>query len=162
VKPPAIQLAGGFTLLLIGLATLQWGWLSWQAKNYRQAIESSFRSVSPQGAMVDPLLQMRRQVDSARHAAGQLSGGDFLHLLDALAELPANQATISELSFENARLRVSGELGDQDLQALQQRSRKLGLTLSVHTQDQAAGGQRVDLEIAEASGLGTKSTGAKR
>jgi general secretion pathway protein L len=158
----AIQLAGGFTLLLVGLATLQWGWLSWQAKNYRQAIESSFRSVSPQGAMVDPLLQMRRQVDSARHAAGQLSGGDFLHLLDALAELPANQATISELSFENARLRVSGELGDQDLQALQQRSRKLGLTLSVHTQDQAAGGQRVDLEIAEASGSGTKSTGAKR
>jgi hypothetical protein len=33
--------------------------------------------------MVDPLLQMRRQVDSALHAAGQLSASDFLSLLDA-------------------------------------------------------------------------------
>jgi general secretion pathway protein L len=151
-----LRLASGFSLLLIGLVTLQWGWLSWQAKNYRQTIESSFRSVSPQGAMVDPLLQMRRQVDSARHAAGQLSGGDFLNLLDALAALPANQAAISELSFENARLRVSGELGDQDLQALKLRCRKLGLTLSVLAQDKVAAGQRIDLEIAEASGLGAK------
>ncbi|MDD2742362.1 MAG: type II secretion system protein GspL [Rhodocyclaceae bacterium] len=148
----ALRLASGFALLIFFLASLQWGWLSWQAKQYRQEIETSFRIVSPQGAMVDPLLQMQRQVDTALHAAGQLRAGDFLRLLEALAELSAKQPNITELSFEKAHLRIAGELSEQDLQALKQRSRKLGLKLTVLTETKQAAGIRVDLEISEGNG----------
>ncbi len=147
----AIRLGTGLTLLIIVLAALQWGWLSWQAKKYRQDIESSFRIVSPQGAMVDALLQMRRQVDSALHAAGQLSASDFLSLLDALSGLTPNQGRIGELSFEKNRLRIAGEFTAQDLQALKQRCRQRGLTLTVLIETKQATSIRVDLEISEGS-----------
>ena len=147
----AIRLSSVLTLLIIVLAALQWGWLSWQVKKYRQNIESSFRIVSPQGAMVDALLQMRRQVDSALHAAGQLSASDFLSLLDALSGLTPNQGRIGELSFEKNRLRIAGEFTAQDLQALKQRCRQRGLTLTVLIETKQATSIRVDLEISEGS-----------
>ncbi len=145
----AARLATGFALAATLLSALQWGWLNWQAKKYRQDIESSFRVISPQGALVDPLLQMQRQVDTALHAAGQLGAGDFLRLIEPLAGLPANQAALQEISYVRGRLRIAGQLDDDDLQALKQDYRRLGLTFNVLAQDKQASGIRVDLEISE-------------
>ena len=145
----ALRLALGFTFAAVLLAALQWGWLVWQAGQYRQAITNSFRTVSPQGAMVDPLLQMQRQVDALRHASGQLASGDFLRLLTPLAGLSEKRLNVQTLSYDKGHLRISGQLTNEDLQTLAQDCRRLGLNCKAASHDKPTGGNLIDLEISE-------------
>ena len=73
----------------------------------RQQMEARFRALFPAAvAVADPVLQTRRQLAVARHAAGQSDAGDFAVMLDkvvpALANVPA--ARLHALSYEDGRM----------------------------------------------------------
>ncbi len=67
----------------------------------------AFRSVFPDAvAVVDPALQMRRQLAAARHRAGVPDGGDFAPMIEKVAaglqELPAGG--LRTVSYESGRM----------------------------------------------------------
>ena len=103
-------------------------WFAWQASGYRQAIESSFRQAFPQAAMVDPVLQMQRQLDQKRQENGALASRDFLALLGQLDEL---ELRVSALNYEPGRLQAQINLPTQRLDNLLGRLRQSGLAVQV-------------------------------
>lgn len=105
----AARLAAAFAGAALLLSTAQWGWHGWQAAHLRDDIVARFRSAQPHAAVVDPLLQMQRLVDAARHAGGQLAADDFLALAATLADLP-DDAKIDELRYDGGRLQLTGAL----------------------------------------------------
>lgn len=124
------QLAAGAALLVAVLATAQWIWLERQASDYRQHVVTRFRQAFPQATLVDPLLQMRRQVDNARRQAGQLADDDFLRLLGPLASLTPNEAgQLGEIRYEQGRLHLLSQLDAAALGRLAEAGRSQGLRL---------------------------------
>jgi general secretion pathway protein L len=146
---PVARLALAFALAVALLSAVQWGWFSWQARGHRQAIERDFRHAFPQAALVDPLLQMQRQVDAARRAAGQLAPGDFLRLLEPLAGLSQGGIELRQLDYENGRLRLAARLPAERLRQLAEQCRRLGVTLEVLSEDARADGATVVLALSE-------------
>ncbi|MEX2131800.1 MAG: type II secretion system protein GspL [Pseudohongiellaceae bacterium] len=107
--------------------------------NEQQALqaqmEQRFRSVFPDAvAVVDPALQMRRQLASARQRAGIADSNDFLPLLEQVAlatsELP--DGLLRTVSWENGRmtLEFSGIAADA-VPMLLERLRQTGLRADV-------------------------------
>ena len=132
----AAWLAGAALALHALFAGLNWAVLAAEQRNLRQGMETRFRAEFPDAmAVVDPALQMRRKLAEARHAAGQPDGGDFLPMIDkvaqALAGLPPG--SLRTLSFENGRMSLElpgvDETGLQRLRAAL-RDRGLGVDAS--------------------------------
>jgi type II secretory pathway component PulL len=128
---PLARLAAGLTLTLLLLALAQWMWLALKTDGYRNEIAGLFRESFPKAAMVDPLLQMRRQVAQARRAAGQLAGGDFLYLIEPLTELPSGGVRAEEVSFENGRLRVKANFSNEAMERLKALGPQHGISLVI-------------------------------
>jgi general secretion pathway protein L len=81
--------------------------LTGEQQQLRQQMEARFRALFPAAvAVADPVLQTRRQLAAARHAAGQPDAGDFAVMLGkvvaALANVPA--ARLHALSYEDGRM----------------------------------------------------------
>lgn len=76
----------GAALLLLLL--LQWGGWAIQADHLRQDMATLFRQQFPQAVMVEPLLQVQRQLEQKQAQQGHLHTGDFLFLLDRLSAQP--------------------------------------------------------------------------
>lgn len=125
------QIALVATLSLALLAGGQWVWLESQASTYRAHVVKRFQQAFPQAALVDPLLQLRRQVDQARREAGQLAEDDFLRLLGPLTSVPANEvALLGEMQYVDGRLQVMGKLNSQALARLAEVCQQQGLQLA--------------------------------
>lgn len=125
-----LRLLAGLALFACTLLLLDWGRLNWQARNYRQDIEAQYRQAFPQGALVDPVLQMQRQVDRLRQDAGQLASTDLLTLLAPLGEIDGELET-RRLDYDGKRLDVVATLAPADLAAIGERARQLGLWLEI-------------------------------
>lgn len=125
-----LRLAAGLALLAGTLVFLDWGRLAWQAQAYRQAIEAEYRQAFPEGALVDPLLQMQRQLDRLRQNSGQLASTDLLTLLAPLSEIGGELAS-ERLDYDGSRLNVVARLEAGELAALTERARQLGLRLTI-------------------------------
>lgn len=81
--------------------------LAGEQHQLRQQMEVRFRALFPAAvAVADPVLQTRRQLAQARHAANQPDAGDFPVMLDqvatALAVVPTAQ--LHALSYEEGRM----------------------------------------------------------
>jgi len=81
--------------------------LTSQQQQLRQQMDARFRALFPTAvAVVDPVLQTRRQLTEARHAANQPDDGDFPVMLGkvtaALAGVPA--AELHALSYADGRM----------------------------------------------------------
>lgn len=106
----------GAALLIHGVAlVIDWTSLASEQRTLRQKMESRFRATFPDAvAVADPVLQMRRKLAEARHAAGQPDGGDFLPMIELVAvatkTLPAG--AVRTLSYESGRMTL--ELGAVD------------------------------------------------
>jgi len=81
---------------------------------------------------VDPVLQMRRKISEARHAAGQPDNGDFLPMtqkvMAAMKDVPAGALRI--VSYESGRMTL--EVATKDESVIQRISARLvrsGLTV---------------------------------
>jgi len=132
----AAWLAGAALVLHALFAGLNWAVLAAEQRNLRQGMETRFRAEFPDAvAVVDPALQMRRKLAEARHAAGQPDGGDFLPMIDKVAQAVAGlpPGSVRTLSFENGRMSLElpgvDEAGLQRLRAAL-RDRGLGVDAS--------------------------------
>ncbi|MFM2119228.1 MAG: hypothetical protein RL722_696 [Pseudomonadota bacterium] len=110
-RPVRLGLAGLVLLQLIGLNA--WAWQQRQALTERRAAMTQIlRATHPQvRAVLDAPLQMARENEGLRAAAGKAGDADLETLMAAVASVwPAN-TPIQTLSFENGRL----TLGTSDL-----------------------------------------------
>jgi general secretion pathway protein L len=128
---PALWMLG---LALAGHALVTgaaWASLATEKRELQARMESRFREVFPEAvAVVDPVLQMRRQLATARQAAGAADSSDFLPLVElvalAIRELPAG--SLRTLSYERGRMTLEfAGVGAQDAQHLLEGLRQSGL-----------------------------------
>jgi len=82
-----------------------WGRLSWENRRLRAEMHQVFKEAFPQTqAIVDPSLQMQRQLADLRRARGYAESGDFLHVLAAAGGQIGGAAG---LSYDNGRLTLA-------------------------------------------------------
>jgi type II secretion system protein L len=103
------QLAAGIVgaaLAVHVLGTLaDWARLSQQNRQLRAEMRQVFQETFPDTtAIVDPSLQMQRQLIDMRRARGFSDSGDFLHAMSAIA---GQVAGVSALSYDNSRLTLA-------------------------------------------------------
>ncbi|MBW8311956.1 MAG: hypothetical protein K0M64_07940 [Rhizobium sp.] len=141
----------GITLGLHGaLLVGEWAALANEQRQLRAAMEADFRAAFPDAvAVVDPPLQMRRQLAQARHAAGQADPGDFLALVSQLggASPPLPAGSLRVVSYEGSRLGV--ELVGVDATTLQQMQARLaqaGLQVAVQPPATPGAGARLTVQ----------------
>ena len=118
LRPAAWILGAALTIHGVALA-FDWMSLAREQRALRQQMETRFRATFPDAvAVADPLLQMRRKLAQARHAAGQTDRGDYLPMLEQVAaaakELPAGALRV--VSYEDGRMTV--ELSAIDAETL--------------------------------------------
>lgn len=88
LRPAAILVSAAVAIEVVGVFA-QWGALRYEKAQLEARMGEQFRTAFPQAqAIVDPALQMRRNLHAARAAAGMAHEGDFLPLL-AQASRPA-------------------------------------------------------------------------
>ncbi len=104
---PAVWIAGA-ALAIHGVALIaDWMLLASEQRAVRGQMEARFRRTFPDAvAVVDPALQMRRQLAAARHQAGVPDGGDFAPMIEKVAtglrELPAGG--LRTVAYESGRM----------------------------------------------------------
>jgi general secretion pathway protein L len=100
------RLAAGIALAALGVHVLgtlaDWARLSHENRQLRAEMRQVFQETFPETrAIVDPSLQMQRQLADLRRARGFLETGDFLHALGAVA---GQVGGVEGLNYENGRL----------------------------------------------------------
>jgi general secretion pathway protein L len=106
LKPAAVIAAVALALHLFALAA-DWTWLASERRTLRNNMDVKFRAAFPEAvAVVDPVLQMRRQLAQVRRATAVPDSGDFLPMLEtvggALRQLPPG--SLRTVSFESGRM----------------------------------------------------------
>jgi len=130
LRPALLLLALALVLHGVALAYDQRR-LGSEQRELRAQMEARFRQLFPDAvAVVDPLLQLRRQLATARQLGGIADSSDFLPLLEQLAlatrELPAG--LVRTVSWEAGRMTVEFTgITDSDVSALLDRLRQAGL-----------------------------------
>lgn len=128
---PALWIVGA-TLLLHTVALLSdWALLASQQRSIRQQMVTQFRQTFPDAvAVADPVLQMRRKLSDARHAAGQPDSSDFLPMIErvgaVMQTLPLG--SVRAVAYESGRMTL--ELLPQEVEtghAIEARLRERGL-----------------------------------
>ena len=132
---PAAWIAGA-ALALHGAALIaDWMLLAGQQRAVRAQMEARFRGVFPDAvAVVDPALQMRRQLAAARHRAGVPDGGDFAPMIGKVAAglrgLPAGG--LRTVSYESGRMTLElAAIEEAALRRIVARLARAGLIVDV-------------------------------
>jgi general secretion pathway protein L len=132
---PKLRLAAWITGIALALHAIalvvDWTLLASDKQSLRRQMDARFRSTFPDAvAVVDPLLQMRRKLSEARHAAGQADSGDFLPMIEKAApemkDLPSGAVRV--LSYEAGRMTLqTTALDEQTMSRIAVRMRQAGL-----------------------------------
>ena len=112
-RMPAAFAAAAAVVALLGL-NLHWGTLVRERDMLAQQIEQRYRQTFPASqVVVDPLLQMQRQVAGLRTRAGQAGPDDFVPLLARFSQVLGGQAadSMASVEYRDARLRVRFQPG---------------------------------------------------
>ncbi len=137
------RLAAALALAALGVhvlgSALDWARLAWQERALRAEARQIFQATFPDTqAIVDPALQMRRQLMALRTQRGYARPGDLLHALDAL-EGGARDA--AGLNYADGRLLLRQARVD-DVAGLRARVERRGYRLEIE-----GGGARLDLTL---------------
>ena len=114
LRPAAILVAAAVTLEIVGVLA-HWGALRYEKAQLEARMSDQFRAAFPQAqAIVDPALQMRRNLAAARTAAGMAQESDFLPLL-AHASRPSAGAgwKVKTVGYDAGRLTLDVLLADR-------------------------------------------------
>jgi general secretion pathway protein L len=109
---PAVILIAAIVGLHVLMTLFDWGRLAYEARSQHAEMETAFRRAFPDAkAVVDPALQMRRNLSELRRAAGEPDPADVIPLLAQLAPaLAALNAHPRSLRFERGELQLEVEL----------------------------------------------------
>jgi general secretion pathway protein L len=134
---PKLRPALFILLAIIFIETLgtniEWGLLNHQKNFLTQDMERNFRKAFGESSVVvNPPLQMQRNVAALRHSAGLSDDADFLSLLDqsssVLVKLPAG--SINAMHYESGRIDIDIKLpGEKEIVSLQQQLQSKGLSI---------------------------------
>lgn len=136
---PAARLAAGMLALWLVLSGVEWFRLAQQSRQLQDETAAVFREAFPQAAMVDPLLQMQRQVDGLRRQVGEAAAGDLPAMLDRLAG--QGGMTWQGFEFSSGRLEADLLLPPSTLEALAAMNGGSGYGVQVLSQAPQADGQ---------------------
>lgn len=120
-------------LLVVNLAGLNtWAWFERSAlrakqESVRRTLTQTFPNVR---LVVDPLVQMEKEVAALRLATGASSNRDMEAMLAALAEVAPDQV-ITSLEFTGTALRLKGLAGNPEENGLAPRLRSLGYRVAL-------------------------------
>jgi general secretion pathway protein L len=105
---PAAALAAALIAAHVLVTLGDWARLAYEARSLRQEMEAAFRRAFPEAkAVVDPALQMRRNVADLRRGAGEPDPTDLVPLLARLAPaLAAAGARPQALRYERGALEL--------------------------------------------------------
>jgi general secretion pathway protein L len=120
----AIALLGAWLILQGGMAVAEVSRLSRQTQALQPQIEQTYRKAFPgAGKVVNPRVQMERNLESLRGAQGQ--GGGFLMLLGSTAAVlkATSDLQLRNISYKEGELNL--ELDIKDLQTLDQLKQRL-------------------------------------
>jgi type II secretion system protein L len=100
------RLAAMLALAALSLHVLgtcaDWARLAWENRKLRDEMRQVFKATFPQTqTIVDPVLQMQRQLADMRRAHGYVEAGDFLHALTAAG---SQVGGVAGLSYDSGRL----------------------------------------------------------
>ena len=133
---PGALAAATVVVALLGL-NLHWAMLAGERDALRARIQGLYRQTFPETqVIVDPVLQMERQVAGMRTRAGQSGPDDFVPLLTRFSQALGSQANdaLSGVDYRDGRLRVRFQPGQFESravrEALGQASQRLGLQLN--------------------------------
>lgn len=101
-----LRLAAGFLLAITLLGIADWWRMDALARNYRRQIAESFESAFPGGVKLDPIRQLRREVDRLGQNSSHPVSSDFLYLMQALIDAPELYRGLNSVDFETGRLRI--------------------------------------------------------
>ena len=134
-RTPAALAVASIVVALIGL-NVHWGLLSSEKAAMRQAMEEKFRAAFPgTQAVIDPVLQMKRNVAALRAQSGRAGPEDFVPLLGRFAQAMGPKATdaIAALEYREGELKVRFNpivaTGNPAREALRQACARLGMRL---------------------------------
>jgi general secretion pathway protein L len=105
---PAGIAAASVAVALLGL-NLHWAAMARERQEIRVSLERQFRSTFPEAqVVVDPLLQMNRQVATLRASSGQTGPDDFMPLLARFVQAlgPRGDDALASLEYRDGALRV--------------------------------------------------------
>lgn len=123
-RPAAMLVLAALVLHVIALAA-HTAWLAWQVRTLEAQARSLFLSVFPHTrAIVDPALQLRRQLEAMRIERGYPVSDDLLAMIGALLD---EVRTATALTYSPGRLELAGAVVP-DMQSLEAR-----LSLSPYT-----------------------------
>jgi len=151
---PAAILASAILAVHVALAFADWSRLAVAARAARSDMETAFRGAFPEAkAVVDPALQMRRNVADLRRAAGEPDASDFVPLAAKLAPaLAAAGLRPQALRFERGELALDLAVAPGDTrEQLARRLQVPGLRVQVEGIATGAGGPVATVRIGAAS-----------
>ena len=105
---PGALAAAALVAWLLGL-NVHWAQLAQERNELRAALETTFRSTFPETkVVVDPVLQMEREVSGLRTRAGQSGPGDFVPLLARLGQALGAQSldSLASVDYRDGALRI--------------------------------------------------------
>lgn len=145
---PAIILIAVLAGMQFTFSLLDWAMLKYEKHQLTASMEQNFRSAFPDArVIVDPALQMRRNLAELRHAAGEPDQGDFLPLLASIVPLLGQNSKLHNLDYQQGILQLGFALPDSAaVEAL--RTRLSGLPQAhLETGDTSTSGLDVKLSI---------------
>jgi general secretion pathway protein L len=136
------------------LTVADWSRLAYEARGLRGDMEAAFRKAFPEAnAVVDPALQMRRNVADLRRAAGEPDTADLVPVLAKLAPaLAAASLRPESLRYERGELALELRLApDETRENLARRLQVPGLRVQVEHVGAGAGGPVATVRVGSAS-----------
>ncbi len=150
LRPVAWIAAAALGIHILALGA-DWARLASEQRTLRARMESSFRAAFPEAlAVADPVVQMRRKLAQARHAAGKGDDGDFLPLIAkaaaGLRDLPA--ANLYAVSYESGRMTLEVAAGDPaSVRRIVARFAEAGLSVATRSAAARAGKEAVAITL---------------
>jgi general secretion pathway protein L len=134
-RAPAALATAAVVAALVGL-NVHWGQLNSQKQAMRQAMEQKFRAAFPgTQSVIDPVLQMKRNVAVLRAQSGRSGPEDFVPLLGRFAQAmgPKGMDAVAALEYREGELKVRfnpiAATGTAARDALRQSCARLGMKL---------------------------------
>jgi general secretion pathway protein L len=148
LRPVALILLAVILIETVG-TNIEWGLLNHQKTVVTQEMGRTFRKTFGESSViVNPALQMQRNIAVLRHTAGFPDEADFLALLDrasgTLSTLPGG--SVSAIHYESGRLDIDLKMLSE-AEVIKLRERLLGKGLSIRTGDIRNTGNGVETRL---------------
>lgn len=85
---PAVRLAAAFALICLVLFSIEWKLLDHRVSELKETTRNYFLEAFPEATVVDPVLQIKRQIESKQDQLGLLGSSDLISMLEKFSTMP--------------------------------------------------------------------------